>query len=162
VCVCEMYIYICVRGPCKGNEFLRHESFPCAPLPPPPRRITCVEGVIAVRPLSIHNMHAHTHPRPATDDNTTRRPLLHIPPTKGLARIGNQSRVMTRVRLKVIFITYCNILLYTIYIIILYIVVFRCLSEHHENTDISSRGLSTPIITLVYQVETYFSRAVVI
>lgn len=59
------------RGPCKGNEFLRHESFPCAPLPPR-SRITCVEGVIASRPLSIYNMHAHTHPRPATDDNTTR------------------------------------------------------------------------------------------
>ena len=69
-CVCEMCIYMRARGPCKGNEFLRHESFPCAPLPP--RRITCVEGVIAVRPLSMYNMHAHTHPRPTTDDNTTR------------------------------------------------------------------------------------------
>lgn len=55
-----------------------------------------VEGVITARPLSIY-MHAHTHPRPATDDNTTRRPPLHIHPTEGLATRSNQWRAMTRV-----------------------------------------------------------------
>lgn len=57
---CVLDVRMRARGPCKGNEFLRHESFPCTL--PPQRRITCAEGVIAVRPLYICERTAHPAP----------------------------------------------------------------------------------------------------